>query len=142
MLQVRDLVTGFTTDEARLRAVDGVSFDLHAGQTLAVVGKRVRQDHRRAVDPAPDQACLGADAIDGADLLALNATVRRAMRWRMQIIIQDPFASLNPHVSVGAIIAEGMMLHGIGRNARDRRERVGEVIELLEIVEGRCPTGR
>ncbi len=132
VLQARGLVTEVTTDEGCLRAVDGVSFDLHAGQALAVVGESgcgkttAGRSILRLIEPTSGQV-----RFDGADLLALNATELRAMRRRMRSIFQDPFASLNPRMSVGAVIAEGMTLHGIARSAPDRRERVAAPLERV-----------
>ena len=139
LLTVRDLRTHFPVRSASLlarrqvvRAVDGLSFDVERGQIVSLVGESgsgkttAGRSILRLVEPT-----AGSVAFDGVDLLALRAGALRAIRRRMQIIFQDPFASLNPRMSVGAIIGEGMRLHGIGSSGRDRRERVAAMLERV-----------
>jgi oligopeptide transport system ATP-binding protein len=115
-----------------VRAVDGLDFDLARGQILSLVGESgsgkttAGRSILRLIEPTAGQITF-----DGADLRALGPAALRATRRRMQIIFQDPFASLNPRMSVGGIIAEGMKLHGIGTGSRDRRDRVAALLERV-----------
>ncbi|NYS25379.1 ATP-binding cassette domain-containing protein [Rhodobacteraceae bacterium 2376] len=139
LLSVRDLRTHFPVRGATpfsrkkiVRAVDGLGFDLQRGQILSLVGESgsgkttAGRSILRLIEPTSGQV-----EFDGTDLLALNAAELRATRRRMQIIFQDPFASLNPRMSVGRIIAEGMKLHGIGEGTQDRRDRVAALLERV-----------
>ncbi|MBK5926427.1 ABC transporter ATP-binding protein [Rhodobaculum claviforme] len=139
LLSVRDLCTHFpirgaTPFSARkiVRAVDGLTFDVHRGQILSLVGESgsgkttAGRSILRLIEPTS-----GEITFDGADFRALGAGDLRRARRRMQIIFQDPFASLNPRMNVGRIIAEGMKLHAIGDGARDRRDRVAMMLERV-----------
>ncbi len=137
VLQVRDLVTEFTTDEGRLRAVDGVSFDLHAGQTLAVVGesgsgKSVTSLSVMGLLPARiGRVAGGSIKLDGKDLVGISE--RRMQRVRgndIGMIFQEPMTSLTPVYTVGDQIAEAILTH------RDisRRAARARAVELLEQV--------
>ncbi len=142
LLSVRELRTHFPVRGAAIlsrrrivRAVDGISFDVGSGKIVSLVGESgsgkttVGRSILRLVEPTS-----GAVTFDGTDLLALRSAELRAIRRRMQIIFQDPFASLNPRMSVGRIIAEGLKLHGIGRNAADRRARVAALLERVGLT--------
>jgi oligopeptide transport system ATP-binding protein len=142
LLSVRDLRTHFPVRGARIlsprrivKAVDGISFEVARGQIVSLVGESgsgkttAGRSILRLVEPTS-----GAIRFDGTDLLALRPAALRAIRRRMQIIFQDPFASLNPRMSVGGIIAEGLRLHGIGRNSADRRARVASLLERVGLT--------
>jgi oligopeptide/dipeptide ABC transporter ATP-binding protein len=114
-----------------VRAVDGVSFDVAPGETLALVGESgcgkstTGRAILRLIEPTS-----GSVFFDGADVLALDATELRKLRRRMQIVFQDPFSSLNPRMSIGAIVREGLTIHGLAEgSAADARVR-----QLLEEV--------
>jgi oligopeptide/dipeptide ABC transporter ATP-binding protein len=138
LLQVRDLtkhfpVRGglFSRVTGWVRAVDGVSFDIRRGETLGLVGESgcgkttVGRALLRLIEPTS-----GAVRFDGQDLLALPRGRLRALRRRMQLIFQDPYASLNPKLNVGEAIGEALKVHGLARGSEvDRR-----VTELLERV--------
>ena len=106
-----------------VRAVDGVDFGLARGETLGLVGESgcgkstVGRAVLRLVKPD-----AGGVSFDGQDVLAANRREMLALRRRMQIVFQDPVASLNPRMTVGAILTEPMAVHGIatGSEARDR----------------------
>ncbi|NBO77886.1 MAG: ATP-binding cassette domain-containing protein, partial [Betaproteobacteria bacterium] len=123
LLQVRDLVKRFPVRSGLLRrttgqvhAVDGVSFDLLEGQTLGVVGESgcgkstMGRCILRLIEPTSGQVVF-----DGQDVTAADRSSLRALARQMQIIFQDPFASLNPRMTVGAIIGEGLVIHGLAR---------------------------
>ena len=139
LLSVRDLRTHFPVRGDTLfsrkkivRAVDGLDFNLERGQILSLVGESgsgkttAGRSILRLIEPTSGQVYF-----DGTDLLALKPDALRATRRRMQIIFQDPFASLNPRMSVGRIISEGMKLHGIGQGALNRRDRVAALLERV-----------
>ncbi len=133
LLRVTELSKHFAARHGRgsIRAVDGVSLTLKSGETLGVVGESgcgkstLGRAILRLVEPTS-----GGVAFDGVDLLSLGPAALRAQRRNMQMIFQDPFASLDPRLNVGAIIAEPLAIHGIG----DRNSRRTAVRELLETV--------
>ncbi len=114
-----------------VRAVDGVGFHVHPGETLALVGESgcgkstTARLALRLIDPT-----AGTVRFEGADITALHGAPLRALRRRMQIVFQDPYASLNPRMTVGAILEEPLVVHGIG----DRPARQARVAELLGLV--------
>jgi len=111
----------------QVRAVDGVSFEIAEGETLGLVGESgcgkstVARAVLRLIEPSAGTITLG-----GADITHLGKAALRPHRRQMQIIFQDPFASLNPRMSAGAIVAEPLKVHGIG-DARERDERVASL---------------
>jgi oligopeptide transport system ATP-binding protein len=139
MVSVRDLQMYFPITEGLIlerhvgdvRAVDGVSFDLIRGETLGLVGESgcgkstVGRTLIRLYRPT-----AGTIAFDGTDISAVEGQQLRRIRRRMQMIFQDPYASLNPRMTVGTIVGEPLVVHGIGTPA-ERRERVGELLDVV-----------
>jgi len=138
LLEVEGLVKHFVASRSLLgrptafiKAVDGVSFSLEAGKTLALVGESgcgkstVSRLMLRLIEP--DQ---GRIRFEGRDLLALGANQLRAFRRDAQIIFQDPYASLNPRMTVSQILTEPLALHDLVPASR-RRERVEELLQLV-----------
>jgi oligopeptide/dipeptide ABC transporter ATP-binding protein len=121
----------FGTPRAWVKAVDGVSFNVEAGKTLALVGESgcgkstLSRLVLRLIEP--DE---GSIRFDGRDLLALDATELRAFRRHAQIIFQDPYASLNPRMTVSQILTEPLLLHDLVPASR-RRARVDELLRLV-----------
>src|SRR5919109_592261 len=138
LLSVRDLVKHFPITRGvfgrsvgAVRAVDGIAFDVKRGETLGLVGESgcgkttTGRAILRLIEPT-----AGTVTFDGIDVLSLNANQLRALRRQMQIVFQDPFSSLNPRMTVGAIVREGLIIHKIAEGAVAE----GRVRQLLEEV--------
>jgi oligopeptide/dipeptide ABC transporter ATP-binding protein len=138
LLEVEDVVRQFVVRRSILgrptaivTAVDQVSFSLEAGRTLALVGESGSGKSTlgrlvlRLIDPT-----AGRIRFDGRDVTALNERELRPLRRNAQLIFQDPYASLNPRMTVGQILAEPLALHGIVPPPR-RAERLTELLRLV-----------
>ena len=137
LLEVRGLVTEFATRAGVLRAVDGVSFSIDAGETLALVGESgcgksvTAFSLMRLIAQPPGRIAGGEVLLEGRDLLKLPESAMRAVRGeRMAMIFQEPMTSLNPVMTVGEQIVEAIRQHRAvtRRTARDR------AVALLEEV--------
>ena len=111
-----------------IRAVDGVGLELHSGRTLGIVGESGsgKSTLARAIAKLVDHE--GEVAIDGTAVTAKSAGGLKAFRRDVQIVFQDPFGALSPRMSVGDIIAEGLVAHDIG-TAEERGRAVAEVLQ-------------
>jgi peptide/nickel transport system ATP-binding protein len=131
ILQVKDLAVRFDLPSGRVHAVEGVSFDLKPGETLSLVGESGcgKSTTGRAIIRliSPTQ---GSIVIGGQDVTRAGTRDLRSMRRTSQMIFQDPFASLNPRIAVGAAIAEPMLAHRM-LNKRDAKARVAELLEQV-----------
>jgi len=139
LLSVRNLVKHFPITRGiilqkqigAVHAVDDISFDIHRGETLGLVGesgcgksttgRTILQLYR----PTSGQVIF-----DGIDLVTLKGNELRKMRRRMQMIFQDPYASLNPRMTVGEIIGEPLLIHGMAKG-KAIQERVEQLLELV-----------
>jgi oligopeptide/dipeptide ABC transporter ATP-binding protein len=135
LLEIRNLKKYFPVRSGLLgrarehvKAIDGVSFDVDDGETVGLVGESgcgkttLGRCLVRLVEPTS-----GSISFENRDLSALSAPAMREMRRKMQIIFQDPYASLNPRMRIGEIIGEGMQIHDLARG-RERRQRVVELL--------------
>ncbi len=143
LLKVRNLSKFYSLARARLggkskavmKALDQVSFDVYRGETLGIVGESgsgkttCARCVLRAIDPDEGQV-LFYNTENPVDLAKLPHKQLVPLRKQMQMIFQDPFSSLNPRMTVGDIIAEPLVIHGIG----DRQSRNRKVIEMLHRV--------
>ena len=113
-----------------IKSVDDVSFDVYPGETLGLVGESgcgkttLGRSILRLVEPTS-----GNVIFEGRDITKLNNKELREYRKQAQIVFQDPYSSLNPRICIGDSIAEPMMVHGIEKDARKRRERVCHLLE-------------
>lgn len=139
LLSIRNLVKHFPITRGiifqkqigAVHAVDDISFDIHQGETLGLVGesgcgksttgRTILQLYR----PTSGQVVF-----DGIDLVALKGNELRKMRRRMQMIFQDPYASLNPRMTVGEIIGEPLLIHSVAKG-KAIQERVEQLLELV-----------
>jgi oligopeptide transport system ATP-binding protein len=134
LLEVKDLVKHYAVRGGVLRrrigtvhAVDGVSFSLAAGETLGLVGESgcgkstVARSVLRLVEPSS-----GSITLDGTDITRLGKSDLRPHRRSMQIVFQDPFASLNPRMTAGDIVGEPLSVHGLA-SGNEKQQRVAEL---------------
>ncbi len=139
LLRVKDLVKNFvikggvfSREVERVHAVNGVSFELAAGETLGLVGESgcgkstTGRCILRLIEPTAGEVWF-----QGTNVTALDRSALRALARDMQIIFQDPYASLNPRMTVGAIIGEALTIHGLAESRRAYEDRI---VDLLETV--------
>jgi oligopeptide transport system ATP-binding protein len=139
LVRVKDLVKHFPVKggflgrgEGSVRAVDGVSFELARGETLGLVGESgcgkstTGRCILRLIEPTSGEVWFEGQSVTGLEREAMRRLCRD-----MQIIFQDPFASLDPRMTVGAIVGEAMVIHHLTRSQDEYRDRI---VELLETV--------
>ena len=136
LLEIENLQTHFRTRDGVNRAVDGVSFTVEAGETVAIVGesgcgKSVTASSVLRLIPEPPGKIKGSIRFEGVDLLKLDERAMRDIRGnQISMVFQEPMTSLNPVLTVGRQIGETLRLHqGLGREAAERR-----VVEMLRLV--------
>src|SRR6201994_3091641 len=138
LLEVNELVKHYPVRAGVLRrrvgtvhAVDGVSFEVGVGETLGLVGESgcgkstVARSVLRLVEPTS-----GEIRIDGQEITHLSKTELRPVRRSMQIVFQDPFASLNPRMTAGDIVGEPLSVHGLATGVK-KQERVAELFQQV-----------
>jgi peptide/nickel transport system ATP-binding protein len=136
LLAISDLHTHFRTPGGLLRAVDGVSLTVERGESVGLVGESgcgkstLGKTLLRLVDPS-----AGTIRFDGVEIGALPQAALRPYRRRMQMIFQDPFASLNPRHTIGEILATPLLVHDMADRA-ERRRRVAAIIDRVGLPAG------
>jgi len=141
LLEVRDLAVHFPVRRGLLRrvvdhvrAVDGVSLDVHPGEVVALVGESgcgkttLGRALLRLIEPTAGQI-----ALEGRDITRLSAEALRPLRRRMQVVFQDPGSSLNPRLPIATTLIEPMRVHGVGRDDDERLARAAALLERVEM---------
>ena len=119
-------------NKKRVHAVEDVSFDIYPGETFGLVGESgcgkstTGRTIMRLTNPT-----AGKVIFDGKDVAKMNKRELKEMRRNMQFIFQDPYASLNPRMTIGEIVSEPLQIHGV---MKDQKERIEYVRSLLDIV--------
>lgn len=133
LLQVKHLKQYFTSGKSTVKAVDDVTFDIYEGETFGLVGESgsgkttTGRSIIRLYDPTD-----GEIIFDGKDVSKLKSrTDKREFNRKMQMIFQDPYASLNPRMTVEDIIAEGIDIHGLAKSKKERSEMVENLLETV-----------
>ena len=142
LVEVQDLCKHFPVRRGALsrvvghvKAVDGVSFRIQRGETLGLVGESgcgkttTGRTILRLLEPTS-----GSIRFEGRDVLAMDREELRAWRRRAQIVFQDPFSSLNPRLTVGGMLEEALVVHGMSPHASDRRRRVREILDMVGLL--------
>ena len=135
LLEVRDLKKYFAVPGGFLHAVDDVSFSIKEGETLGIVGEygcgksTLGRVILRLHEPTD-----GKIIYNGMDITNFDKEEMRKMRQHMQIVFQDPYASLNPRFTIAQIIEEPLKLHNIYKTEAERRQRVEELMELVGLA--------
>jgi peptide/nickel transport system ATP-binding protein len=143
ILEVRDLATHFFTRDGVVRAVDGVSFDLEAGETLGIVGESgcgksvTALSILRLIPAQAGRIVHGSVRFEGMDLAALSDEQMRQVRGdKIAMIFQEPMTSLNPVLTIGTQIAENVVRHrGVGW--REARDRAAEMLALVRLSDAK-----
>ena len=116
-----------------VRAVDGMNIKIHEGETVGIVGESGSGKTTLGMALLKLQKSEGVLRFDGKDLQNLKANGMRPFRRQMQVVFQDPFGSLSPRMTVGQIVEEGLRIHEIGENKRERDDLVINVLEEVGI---------
>lgn len=137
LLEVRNLVTRFYTEDGVVHAVNGISFDLGEGESMAIVGesgsgKSVAMKSMMGLIPSPPGKVEDGEVLfNGRDLIKLSAEEIRRVRGReMAMIFQDPMTSLNPVLTVGMQMTEALVLH-LGMKQEQANERAAELLTMV-----------
>lgn len=141
LLEIRDLQVHFpirggilSTVQGYVKAVDGISFDIKRGELLGLVGESgsgkttAGRAILRLIEPTGGQIIY-----DGVDLRTLSKPQLRAYRSKMQLIFQDPFASLNPRMTIADILAEPLEIHKVVPRGPERTKRIAELLDMVQL---------
>ncbi|GGD40437.1 ABC transporter ATP-binding protein [Sinisalibacter lacisalsi] len=132
LLDVRDLKVHFRTRGRTVRAVDGVSFDIAPGEVLGLVGESGcgKSTVGRALTQL-ERATAGQALFEGQDILSMSRRQFLPLRRHIQMIFQDPYASLNPRLTVAQTLSEPLFIHKIARSRKDAQARIAETLDLV-----------
>ncbi|MER2112100.1 MAG: ATP-binding cassette domain-containing protein [Solibacillus isronensis] len=133
ILEVKGLKQYFGNAKEPIKAVDGISFDVYEGETLGLVGESgcgkstTGRSIIRLYDITEGEILFNQKNVNS------YSSRKESMQFNrdMQMIFQDPYASLNPRMTAGEIIAEGYDIHGLHKNKKDRQEKIGELLESV-----------
>ncbi len=137
VLEVRSLAKSFWLKQGlfgkrEFKAVQGVNFQLRKGHTLGVVGESGSGKTTMGLTLLRLHEPTGGEVIfDGQNLLKLGDRERQLMRRRIQIVFQNPYASLNPRFTIGQTLLEPMVIHGIGKDTAEREQRARSLLEKV-----------
>src|SRR5436190_2821396 len=141
LLSVRDLTVHFETEDGIVKAVDGVSYDVHRGQALGIVGesgsgKSVSSLTVMGLTRAKNAVISGEVVFEGRDLLTASDSDLRSIRGNeIAMIFQDPLSSLHPYYKVGWQLIEAIRVHNPGTSKQAARQRAIELLDLVDIPE-------
>lgn len=136
LLEVKNVKKYFHTKKGLLHAVDDISFYINKGETLGVVGESgCGKSTTGRVVLRLLEATAGEIIFEGKNILDYNTKEMRDLRKDIQIVFQDPFASLNPRMSVSEIISEPLIVNKVFRDKADRRKRVAELMSTVGLAE-------
>lgn len=136
LIEARNLKKYFNTKKGLLHAVDDVNFFINKGETLGLVGESgCGKSTTGRVVLRLLEATDGEIIFEGKDILQFNKEQMRKMRQEMQIVFQDPFASLNPRMSLSDIIAEPLVVNKVFKSKIDMQKRVKELMETVGLAE-------
>ncbi|MDI7742781.1 ATP-binding cassette domain-containing protein [Lysinibacillus fusiformis] len=133
LLEVKNLKQHFGSSSNPIKAVDGITFDVYEGETLGLVGESGcgKSTTGRSIIRLYD-ITDGQVIFKGKDIHASKSRQElKEFNREMQMIFQDPYASLNPRMTAGEIIAEGFDIHGLYKNKKERREHIGDLLEAV-----------
>jgi len=140
LMETKDLAVWFPVKKGILRrtvrhikAVDGVTVRVREGHTVGVVGESGSGKTTLGLALLRLESSRGTLRYAGRDLQGLNQNALRPLRQEMQIVFQDPFSSLSPRMSVARIIEEGLVVHRIGHNAKEREQRIIRALEEVRL---------
>ena len=136
IIEVKNAKKYFNTKKGLLHAVDDVSFDINEGETLGLVGESgCGKSTTGRVALRLLDATAGEVLYEGKDIMKMSNSEMREMRKKMQIVFQDPYASLNPRLSVSEIIAEPLIVHRTYNDKAAMEKRVRELMETVGLAE-------
>ncbi len=138
LLQIQNLHTHFQTggglfgEKTWLRAVNGISFDIHEGEVLSLVGESGCGKSTVGRTLTHLEASTSGQALfNGQDILPMTAATFRPLRRDIQMIFQDPFASLNPRLTIEQTLAEPLFIHKLATSKQDAQKLIAETLELV-----------
>jgi len=136
VIEVKNLKTYFFTEMGTVKAVDGVDFHVNEGETLGIVGESgCGKSTTGRVVLRLLEATAGEIIYDGKDILKVDKRRMRELRRDMQIVFQDPYASLNPRMSVSQIIAEPLTVNKVFKNKNELDARVKELMDTVGLTQ-------